>query len=69
VVNPGVRGRVTFADRTVPWDGALDRILAANGLAYQWNENVLQIAPPESNCRRHGASRVSASMSNSTAAI
>jgi hypothetical protein len=47
VVNPGVRGRVTFADRNVPWDGALDRILAANGLAYQWNENVLQIAPPE----------------------
>jgi hypothetical protein len=47
VVNPGVRGRVTLAGRNLPWDHFLDRLLAANGLAYQWNDNVLQIARPE----------------------
>ena len=47
VVNPGVRGKVTVTVRDAPWDSALDRILVANGLAYQWNENVLHIAPPE----------------------
>lgn len=47
VVHPGVRGKVTFTDQHAPWDSMLDRILAANGLAYQVNENVLQIAPPE----------------------
>jgi hypothetical protein len=47
VVNPGVSGRVTMVARDVPWDSVLDRLLAANGFAYQWVDNVLRIARPE----------------------
>ena len=45
VVNPGVQGGASFKVVGVPWDDALDRILSANGLWYQLNENVLHIAP------------------------
>ena len=44
VVNPGVRGFVTFKVMNTAWDDVLDRILSANGLWYQLNENVLHIA-------------------------
>jgi tetratricopeptide (TPR) repeat protein len=47
VVNPGVRGRFTFNADNEPWDRCLDRILAANGLAYQWEDNVLRITQPQ----------------------
>jgi hypothetical protein len=46
VVFPGVRGRATFKGDNEPWDRCLDQVLAANGLAYQWEDNVLWIAPP-----------------------
>lgn len=45
VVNPGVKGFVTFKLMNTPWDDVLDRLLSANGLWYQLNENVLHIAP------------------------
>lgn len=44
VVNPGVQGFVTFKLIETPWDDVLDRLLSANGLWYQLNENVLHIA-------------------------
>ena len=44
VVNPGVQGEVTFKGTGVPWDDCLDRMLSANGLWYQLNDNVLHIA-------------------------
>ena len=47
VVNPGVRGQFTFNADNHPWDRCLDRILAPNGLAYQWEDNVLRIAQPQ----------------------
>lgn len=46
VVFPGVRGRTTFKGDNQPWDRCLDQILAANGMAYQWEDNVLWISPP-----------------------
>ena len=46
VVNPGVHGRISAHMQEQPWDLILDRILSANGLAYQWEDNVLRIAPP-----------------------
>lgn len=46
VVFPGVSGRATFKGDNEPWDRSLDQILAANGLAYQWEDNVLWISPP-----------------------
>jgi type IV pilus assembly protein PilQ len=33
VVNPGVRGTVTFRATKRPWDDVLDRMMSANGLA------------------------------------
>ena len=46
VVLPGVRGRFTLRADDVPWDRYLDEVLAAHGLAYQWQDNVLLVAPP-----------------------
>jgi tetratricopeptide (TPR) repeat protein len=46
VVYPGVRGRAALHMENQPWDRALDHVLSANGLAYQWEDNVLRIAPP-----------------------
>jgi hypothetical protein len=47
VVNPRIHGLFTFDADDAPWDQCLDRILAANGLAYQWQDNVLRIAQPQ----------------------
>ena len=47
VVNPGVHGQFAVHLQNQPWDLILDRILSANGLAYQWEDNVLRIARPE----------------------
>jgi hypothetical protein len=47
VVFPGVSGRATFKGDNQPWDRCLDQILAANGLAYRWEDNVLWISPPQ----------------------
>jgi Tfp pilus assembly protein PilP len=46
VVSPGVSGKVTAKINEAPWDQALDRILAPNGLSYSWEGSVLRIAPP-----------------------
>jgi tetratricopeptide (TPR) repeat protein len=46
VVNPGVHGRAVIHMENQPWDRILDHVLSANGLAYQWEDNVLRIAPP-----------------------
>jgi Secretin and TonB N terminus short domain len=46
VVHPGVQGAITFKCKETPWDEALDRILAPNGLAYTLVGPVLEIAPP-----------------------
>lgn len=43
VVNPGVRGTVTFRATKQPWDDVLDRMMSANGLAYQLNRPILHI--------------------------
>jgi type II secretory pathway component HofQ len=47
VVYPGTRGAVTLKFKDVPWDEALDRILAPNGLAASLVGPVLEIARPE----------------------
>ncbi len=47
VAFPGVRGRVTFNADNEPWDRCLDAILAANGYAYQWEDNVLLVSRPQ----------------------
>jgi hypothetical protein len=47
VVYPGTRGQVTLQFKDVPWDEALDRILAPNGLAASLVGPVLEIARPE----------------------
>jgi tetratricopeptide (TPR) repeat protein len=47
VVHPGVHGRFTLNAENEAWDRCLDRILAANGLAYQWEDNVLRITQPQ----------------------
>src|SRR5260370_79618 len=47
VVHPGVHGRFTLNAENAAWDRSLDRILAANGLAYQWEDNVLRIMQPQ----------------------
>jgi hypothetical protein len=46
VVFPGVHGRFTFAAKEEPWDRCLEAVLAANGLAYQWEDNVVWISAP-----------------------
>jgi hypothetical protein len=46
VVNPGVHGQFSAHMQEQPWDQILDRILSGNGLSYQWEDNVLRIAPP-----------------------
>jgi len=47
VVNPGVRGLATFRATKQPWDDLLDRLLSANGLAYQLKGPVLHIGRAE----------------------
>jgi hypothetical protein len=60
VVFPGVKGRATFKGDNQPWDRCLDQVLAANGFAYQWEDNVLWISPPRHLLRerRYSGSRI-----------
>jgi len=58
VVNPGVHGRAVIHMENQPWDRILDHVLSANGLAYQWEDNVLRIARPRQLWRpRHFSGR------------
>jgi len=47
VVYPGIQGQANGRFKQVPWDEALDRILAPNGLAASLVGPVLEIARPE----------------------
>jgi hypothetical protein len=47
VVYPGVHGRYAAHIENEPWDRVLDFVLSANGYAYQWEDNVLQVARPQ----------------------
>jgi len=47
VVFPGVQGKVTLEAHDEPWERILDRAVSPNGLAWQREDNVLLIAPPE----------------------
>jgi len=47
VVFPGVSGKVTFKANEKPWDWCLEQMIAANGLTYRWNGEVLLIGKPE----------------------
>jgi len=46
VVFPGVSGKVTFKANERPWDWCLEQMIAANGLTYRWDGNVLLVAKP-----------------------
>jgi hypothetical protein len=46
VVHPGVQGRVTYRARQVPWDEALERVLAPNGFVARLDGNLLEIGRP-----------------------
>jgi type II secretory pathway component GspD/PulD (secretin) len=43
VVHPGVGGKVTYRARQVPWDEALERLLAPNGFVARLDGNVVEI--------------------------
>jgi type IV pilus assembly protein PilQ len=45
VASQDVEGSVTIRMRNVPWDQALDVILAARGLGMQRNGNIIRVAP------------------------
>lgn len=47
VVFPGVHGKVTLEAQDEPWERILDRALSPNGLAWQREETVLLVAPPD----------------------
>lgn len=46
-IDPEVRGSVTVRLENVPWDQALEVILATNGLGYILEGNVLRVGTPE----------------------
>lgn len=46
-IDPEVKGSVTVCLENVPWDQALDVILATNGLGYVLEGRILRIATPE----------------------
>jgi type IV pilus assembly protein PilQ len=46
-IDPEVRGSVTVRLENVPWDQALEVILAGNGLGYVLEGNVLRVGIPE----------------------
>jgi type II secretory pathway component HofQ len=48
VIDPGVRGKLSFTAQGVPWDRALDAVLAPQGLTFRVDGNVLRIGRPES---------------------
>jgi type II secretory pathway component HofQ len=47
VVHPGTRGKATAKVKDMPWDKALDLILATNGLAAHRVGNLIEIGQPE----------------------
>jgi len=46
VVHPGVGGKVTYRGHKVPWDEALERVLAPNGFVARLDGNLLEIGRP-----------------------
>jgi type II secretory pathway component HofQ len=52
VVDPSVSGSVTVELRNVPWDQAFELILTINGLDYQFENNVVYVAPREKLARQ-----------------
>ncbi len=46
-IDPEVRGSVTVRLENVPWDQALEVILAGNGLGYVLEGNVLRVGTPD----------------------
>jgi hypothetical protein len=46
VVHPGTFGTVTYRCRELPWDEALERMLAPNGYSARIVANVLEVGPP-----------------------
>jgi type IV pilus assembly protein PilQ len=46
-IDSEVRGSVTVRLENVPWDQALEVILATNGLGYVLDGNVLRVGTPE----------------------
>jgi hypothetical protein len=47
VIDPEVKGSVTVCLGNVPWDQALEVILATNGLGYVLEGRILRIGTPE----------------------
>jgi hypothetical protein len=47
VVHPGVQGKVTYRAHQVPWDEALERLLAPNGFVARLDGNLLEIGRPQ----------------------
>ncbi len=46
VVHPGVQGKVTYRAHQVPWDEALECLLAPNGFVARLDGNLLEIGRP-----------------------
>ncbi len=46
VVHPGVGGKVTYWANQVPWDEALERLLAPNGFVARLDGNLIEIGRP-----------------------
>jgi hypothetical protein len=46
VVHPGVQGKVTYRAHQVPWDEALEAMLAPNGFVARLDGNLLEIGRP-----------------------
>ena len=55
VVSDSVKGNVTLRLQNVPWDQALDIVLATKGLAMRRNGNVILVAPAEEIAAREQA--------------
>ncbi|HEX5419289.1 MAG TPA: type IV pilus secretin PilQ [Gammaproteobacteria bacterium] len=55
VVSDSVRGNVTLRLQNVPWDQALDILLATKGLGMRRNGNVILVAPAEEIAAREQA--------------
>jgi len=47
VVFPGTHGKASLSVNEEPWPVVLRKILAPNGYAYEWNDNILVIGRPE----------------------
>lgn len=43
VVGPGIESEIDVNLNDVPWETALDAVLSANGMSYQWRDNVLVV--------------------------